>query len=291
MSAPLKPAGRRVAVVTGANKGIGLEIARGLLRELSDTTDVVLTARDVQRGEAAAQELRAAAGDAGERLVFRQLDLCDSASVDAFREWLGGAYDGLDCLVNNAGFAFKSAATEPFAQQAEETCAVNFVGTLRVCQALLPMLRPHARVVNVSSVAGASTILSPALRARVLAPELGVDELRCFVDEFIAAARAGSDELARQGWPATAYGVSKVAVSALTRIHARDFGGGRGGAGAGGVLINAMCPGWCKTDMAGHDRPPRTAAQGADTAVYLATLPIGALDNGKFFSDRHERKW
>ena len=55
MSAPLKPAGRRVAVVTGANKGIGLEIARGLLRELSDTTDVVLTARDVQRGEAAAQ--------------------------------------------------------------------------------------------------------------------------------------------------------------------------------------------------------------------------------------------
>ena len=160
-----------------------------------------------------------------------------------------------------------------------------------MCQALLPMLRPHARVVNVSSMAGTSTILSPALRARVLAPDISVEGLCRFVDDFITAARAGDDELARQGWPTTAYGVSKVAVSALTRIHARDFGNDTSSPGANGVLINAMCPGWCKTDMAGHSRPPRTAAEGADTAVFLATLPVGTLDNGKFFSDRLERKW
>ena len=291
MSAPINTAGRRVAVVTGANKGIGFEIVRGLLRELSDTTDVVLTARDVRRGEKATQELRAAAGNEARNLVFHQLDLCDTGSVDAFRQWLSDAYGGLDILVNNAGFAFKSAAIEPFAQQAEETCAVNFSGTLRVCQALLPMLRPHARVVNVSSMAGTSTILSPALRARVLAPDISVEELCRFIDEFITAAQAGGDELARQGWPTTAYGVSKVAVSALTRIHARDFGNDVSSPGANGVLINAMCPGWCKTDMAGHSRPPRTAAEGADTAVFLATLPVGTRDNGKFFSDRLERNW
>ena len=279
---------RRVLVVTGSNKGIGFEIVRALLRAQSAATDVVLTSRSAANGETAAAALRAEG--LGDALRVRPLDIEDDASVTALRDWLRDEYGGLDVLVNNAGFAFKNAATEPFAEQAEVTTAINFEGTLRVCDALLPLLRPHARVVNVSSMAGRSCILGAALRARVLSPTLDVAALKALVAEFVAAAREGTAALAAQGWPNTAYGVSKVAVSALTRIHARELGGTGAAGVSAGVLVNGCCPGWCATDMAGA-RAPRTAEQGAETPAFLAMLPHDATHNGKFFSDKAEHEW
>lgn len=92
----------RVALVTGANKGLGFGIARELCRQFSG--DVVLTARDAARGEAAVQQLQ------GEGLSprFHQLDIVDLQSIRALRDFLLTEYGGLDVLVNNAGIAFKS---------------------------------------------------------------------------------------------------------------------------------------------------------------------------------------
>lgn len=91
----------RVALVTGANKGIGLAIVRDLCRQFSG--DVVLTARDVARGQAAVQQLQAE----GLSPRFHQLDIDDLQSIRALRDFLRKEYGGLNVLVNNAGIAFK----------------------------------------------------------------------------------------------------------------------------------------------------------------------------------------
>lgn len=84
------------------------------------------------------------------------LDIDNINSILKFRDFIKSTHGGLDVLVNNAAIAFKMRATEPFSQQAEVTCRVNFFATMNCCNELFPLLRPGARVVNVSSSSGLS---------------------------------------------------------------------------------------------------------------------------------------
>jgi NAD(P)-dependent dehydrogenase (short-subunit alcohol dehydrogenase family) len=140
----------KVAVVTGANRGIGFVLCRLLAQE---GMIVVLGSRDEQRGAAAEATLRAEGLD----VVAQQLEVTDQASVDAFTAWLDGAYGRLDVLVNNAGIMpNKNPVLEATLEEAEVMWQVNALGPWRVCNALLPlMLRGGwGRIVNVSSEAG-----------------------------------------------------------------------------------------------------------------------------------------
>lgn len=87
---------------------------------------------------------------------FQKLDIDNTDSIIQFRDFIKSTHGGLDALVNNAATAFKMSAREPFSEQAEVTCRVNFFATLNCCNELFPLLRPHARVVNVSSSSGSS---------------------------------------------------------------------------------------------------------------------------------------
>ncbi|XP_073087491.1 carbonyl reductase [NADPH] 1 isoform X2 [Manis javanica] len=124
----------RVALVTGANKGIGFAISRDLCRQFPG--DVVLTSRDAARGQAAVQQLQAE----GLSPRFHLLDIEDPQSIRALRDFLLKEYGGLDVLVNNAGIAFKTNDSTPFHIQAEVTMKTNFFGTRDVCTELLPLL-------------------------------------------------------------------------------------------------------------------------------------------------------
>ncbi|KAF7284406.1 hypothetical protein GWI33_022192 [Rhynchophorus ferrugineus] len=106
---------RKIAVVTGGNKGIGFAIVRGLCEKFDG--DVYLTSRDVGRGESAVELLKCA----GHSLLYHQLDITDQKSVDSFKNHLISKYGGIDLLVNNAAIAFKNDSTEPFGLQARET--------------------------------------------------------------------------------------------------------------------------------------------------------------------------
>ncbi|TKC46402.1 hypothetical protein EI555_005952, partial [Monodon monoceros] len=127
----------RVALVTGANKGIGFAIVRDLCRQFPG--DVVLTARNTARGQAAVQQLQAE----GLSPRFHQLDIDDLQSIRALRDFLLKEYGGLDVLVNNAGIAFKTIDSTPFHIQAEVTMKTNFFGTQDVCTELLPLIKPR----------------------------------------------------------------------------------------------------------------------------------------------------
>ena len=240
MSNPGKPTQARIALVTGANRGIGFEVCRQLARA---GTKVILTARNADAGQ------RAAAALQRERLdvVFHPLDVIDAESATAARQWVEREFGRLDILVNNAGIDLDDGVSVFDVSPAlvQQTFDVNTVGPLRMCQAFVPLMRQqnYGRVVNVSS---------------------------------------GSGQLSSMGGTTAAYAMSKTALNALTRIVADEVS-------AYNIKVNAVCPGWVRTDMGGPNAP-RSLEEGADTIVWLALLPDDGPSGG-FFRDRKPVEW
>jgi NAD(P)-dependent dehydrogenase (short-subunit alcohol dehydrogenase family) len=172
-------ANQPVAVVTGANRGIGLEVCRQLAER---GNLVVLGSRDLQKGETAARALGLDA------VVARQLDVSDDESVRSAAEWIEGTLGRADVLVNNAAILYDTSnrGVDVSLDVIRAALETNLLGAWRTSQALLPLLErsPHARIVNVSSEGGslasmsggspAYSVSKAALNAltRVLAGEL-----------------------------------------------------------------------------------------------------------------------
>ena len=191
-----------VAVVTGSNKGIGLGIVRALCKKFDG--DVFLTSRDEGRGRAAVEDLE----KEGLKPKYHLLDICDEASVVKLRDFMKESYGGIDVLVNNAGIAFKNAATEPFGHQARVTLATNYWANKRACEILFPVLKPGARVVNVSSSAGylgnlgardGDKVKAEEIKKTLASPDLSVEDLDNLMKNFVETAEAGNHS--DHGWP------------------------------------------------------------------------------------------
>ena len=245
-----------VALVTGANKGIGYAVAQRL-GGLGMT--VLIAARDPRRGEVAAAALRAAGCDAHPI----RLDVTAPATIRAASALVADRFGRLDVLVNNAGISERPGGRgrqTPGAADLGVVRAVfetNFFGVIMVTDALLPLLRrsPAARIVNISSgTASLHHMTDPAH----------------YMSKLPAAA---------------AYPVSKTALNALTVQYAKALASDH-------ILVNAVAPGACATDFTKGlpYRVTRTAAQGAEIAVCLATTgPDGPT--GGFFDDDGPVPW
>ncbi|KAM9847393.1 carbonyl reductase [NADPH] 1 [Aulostomus maculatus] len=272
----------KVAVVTGSNKGIGLAIVRALCKQFQG--DVYLTARDVGRGQEAMESL----ASEGLKPLFHQLDINDLSSIATAAAFFKEKYGGVDVLVNNAGIAFKVADTAPFAVQAEVTLKTNFFATRDMLTHFLPLVKAGGRVVNVSSFVGSRTLkqCSPALQERFRSEDITEEELVGLMQRFVDVTQKGEHK--KDGWPETAYGVSKTGLTTLSMILARRLSKDRP---HDQVLLNACCPGWVRTDMAGP-KAPKSPDEGAETPVYLALLPAGATEpHGKFVSEKQVQAW
>uniref|UniRef100_A0A1B6CF00 carbonyl reductase (NADPH) n=1 Tax=Clastoptera arizonana TaxID=38151 RepID=A0A1B6CF00_9HEMI len=253
--------GSKIAVVTGGNKGIGYAIAKGLCKQFSGV--VYLTARDISRGTAAVKSLN----KLSLKPEFHQLDINDENSIKKFAHFIQEKHGGIDILVNNAAISYKKNATEPFGEQAEVTLRTNYFALLDVCHGLFPLLRPHARVVNMTSSGGClSRIPENKVRERFLRSDITEEDLSNLMKEFIEVSKKG--ENAKCGWGESAYVVSKVGVTALTFIQQRKFNLDP----KADIIVNCVHPGHVDTDMSSH-QGPLTPEQGAEAPLYLALLP------------------
>lgn len=231
---------KRVALVTGANRGIGFEICRQL--GASGYT-VVLTARDADKGARAVRTLRREGIEAHSRM----LDVTQPDSAREAAGFVAGELGRLDALVNNAAIAIDpDAVLETLDLDVmRRTLETNLLGVLACCQAFLPLMKQqgYGRIVNVSSGRGSFT-------------KLGA------------------------GGPC--YRISKTALNALTVILADEVK-------EHNILVNAVTPGWVRTRLGGM-KAPRSTAEGAEAAVWLAMLPDDG-PRGRFFKDREEFPW
>jgi carbonyl reductase 1 len=243
----------RTALITGANRGIGQQVARTLAK---DGWDVLVGARDRQKGDTAAARLRK---ETGGRLKGVELDVTSDASVATAAQKLRDGAIKLDALVNNAG-VYGSTARGPDA--AARTLETNFFGPLRVTLAMLPLLRDGATITNVTSGLGELANLDAVHRALLTDPALTRDAL---VEHIHAFVRAGGT-----GWGTDPYGVSKAALNALTRLFAAELA-------SRNIKVNATCPGWVRTDMGGRNAP-RSVEQGAASVLFgVTTTQTGGI--------------
>jgi NAD(P)-dependent dehydrogenase (short-subunit alcohol dehydrogenase family) len=259
---------QEAVLVTGANRGIGLEVCRQLSRA---GVRVLLTARDAASGEEAAATLRAQGLD----VSFEQLDVASHESIDALTVKLEREGQQLSGLVNNAAITLDGFNVNV----AERTLAVNFFGAWRVTERLLPLMEGHGRIVMVSSGAGELDGLPAHLRGR-FDPPSSKEAVAALAREFIEDVRSGQH--AKKGWPSSAYRVSKLSLNALTRLLAAELEGRH-------LRVNAVCPGWVRTRMGGASAP-RSVEEGADTVIWAAMLPPHGPTGG-FFRDRKLIPW
>ena len=223
---------KKIALITGANKGIGFETARQLGQE---GIAVLVGARDAKKGEAAAEKLRL------EKIEAQALtiDVSDEASIRKAAKRVESDYGRLDVLINNAGVMVDDEKKKPSEQSLEtwrKTFETNLFGLIATTQAFLPLLRKSeaGRIVNLSSILGSITF----------------------------HAKPGSPIYDSKSY--ASYNVSKSAVNAYTVQLAYELKDTK-------IKVNAAHPGWVKTEMGGEGATMELD-DGAKTSVALATL-------------------
>ncbi|UJR18840.1 hypothetical protein I4U23_021968 [Adineta vaga] len=268
---------KRVILVTGANKGIGLEVVKKLLEQSSlNTNDIILLgSRDMKRGQDAIQQL-----GSPPNVHLLQLDTSSKESIIAATNEIKQKYNGhLDILINNAAIAPRENTIEA----TRTAFATNYYGIKMLNEHLIPLIGKNGRIVNVASTVGqmVAYLFSKELQEKYTSPTLTTQELDGIVEDFLSAFESHNSE--RIGYsseiPFPAYTISKTALIALTRSQARKYFNDKS------VFIYAVCPGFCATDLNNHADGARSASLGADSILYLINTPTNELENGAFYLD------
>jgi carbonyl reductase 1 len=261
----------KVAIVTGANQGLGYALVEGLCRALGHDAAVYLTARSPASGEAAVRSLR----EQGLRPELLEVDVTVPSTLEGLAEVLRTKHGGVDIVISNA-----AARIEPEVApgaQVRRFIDTNNLGTTRVIRALGPLLKDGGRFLVVASSFGSLLKLPPTLRSRFDVGAMSLEDLDGVMLDYAAAVEQGTAEAA--GWPAWINVASKVGQVATMKVFAREM---RAGAERRDLLINAVCPGLVDTAASRPWFADMSSARSPDEAaidvLWLASLPQGTRE-------------
>ncbi len=263
---------RRVALVAGGTRGIGLALTDALAKEWDSDDTVYLTARKAGDGERAVGSL------AGSRAKVESLplDLADPDSSAELARSLASRHDGVDIAIMNGAFA--PAHDAPPERDARIMIETNNHGALRFLRAFVPLLRENGRIAVTASGFGLLKNMPENLRLRFDTRLHIADEIDRAMADYVVAAESG--RLADEGWPAWINIPSKVGQVAVTRAFAKAYAASP--ERKTGVLINAVCPGLTLTDATAglmdnvfKGRTAQTPEEAASHILWLLTLPPG----------------
>jgi NAD(P)-dependent dehydrogenase (short-subunit alcohol dehydrogenase family) len=267
----------RTVLVTGGNRGIGLEICRQL-DELGYF--VILGSRDIEKGEKASAAL-------SKNVIVTQLDVTNEDSIIGLFEFVNTTYGKLDVLVNNAGIGEQQNSNQNgILAKTKKILETNVYGARQINKVLIPFLRKTGVISRSTGAANAS----PENIRRVMETNFygALRMIQAFLPLLLNSENgriinvsSGMGELKSLTGYMPAYSLSKASLNALTIMLSNELKDT-------GIKVNAVCPGWVKTDMGGHNAP-LTVGQGADTIVWLATEK--EISTGKFYKNRNEIEW
>ncbi|PVV02963.1 hypothetical protein BB560_002568 [Smittium megazygosporum] len=271
----------RFIIVTGANKGIGYGIVKHLALDSKLPSKILLTSRDVKRGKDSLERVVSETKSnwhPDTSIEYHQLDITSESSVSDFSDFLSKQYGSqcIDILLNNAGYFDKKAALT--GENVETTLNINFFGTYKFTEKMLPLMKPHSRIIIVSSAMGKTGNLPPKLRDLYNSPNLTFDDVISTQKEFIKYAYEGTCN--ENGYPTTQpYSFSKAGINAYTRFLAS-----RVASDPRKIFVASCHPGHVRTDMGGSVAPI-SVDEGVKTPVFLANADWDEVypNSGQFY--------
>eukprot|EP00092_Neocalanus_flemingeri_P037144 GFUD01040432.1.p1 GENE.GFUD01040432.1~~GFUD01040432.1.p1 ORF type:complete len:328 (+),score=51.63 GFUD01040432.1:144-1127(+) len=276
----------KIAVVTGASRGIGYATAKELCSRLT-SANIYLTTRG-QTDDLNAL-IKQEVGDKGKMVEFHTMEVTDVDSMVEFRNMLRTRHGKIDILINNAGRYFEpSDISCDHHCQVKNTLAINYWGLKNICKAFFPMMNQKARIVNLSSHLGhLSLIPGEAIKTQLGDPHLTEQQLDSLILQYQEHCTALTNTYREVGWPESAYTVSKVAVNAYTRILQRQLEE----EGMESVVVNAIHPGSKHSRIV--QESALTDADGAKAVVSTAMLADPCYHpRGKFiWHDLKVKNW
>lgn len=267
---------KQVILVTGANRGIGFELVKKLAETTStDHTVILLGCRDLKRGAEAISRLQCPP-----HLHLLQLDVSSLESIIHARNTIIEKYGGhINIVINNAAIG----ALELTLETARKMFATNYYGIKLLNEYLFPLMKPNGRIINVASECGSILLseVTKSLQEKYTSTNLSMQELDNLVEEFISSIENQTFEILGYNPKSSylLYSVTKAAVLALTRVEARIYADERQ------ILILAVCPGFCATELNQNAPGGRPAALGADSILYAVQTIADELQNGGFYLD------
>lgn len=260
-------------IVTGANRGIGRKVVEELAKDSTGIHKVIMTSRNPQQGLQVQQEILETFS-CGDLLEYHQLDMLDPKSIRAFAEFIAGNYSPVDVLLNNAGVYFKEQCEY---DKAKDCIQTNLINLMELNQLLLPHFSEKGHIINVSSVLGSlQNIPGDQVKQALYSPELTLEGIKQLADDFLDSIK--NRTFAQRGWPACSYFASKALLNAYTRVISKEVG----------IRVNALHPGWVRTDMGGNSAT-KSIDEGAKTPLLL--IRHQGPETGTYWVDEARAEW
>lgn len=285
---------KKVIIVTGANRGLGAGIVESFCQQpkIKDKK-IIFACRDLNKGKAKIEELLSIYPSAKESLHLMELDLNCMKNIHNFTNKVIYDFKRVDILYNNAAIMNKHKNPVPEKEKRlkdiEETFQTNFFGMAELTENLIPSIQEGGQIIALST-ALAKLKFSKRLNDILLDENLTIQDLKILYEEYKNLFI--DDKISKSEWDDKnpiygCYNISKVFLNAYTILLKNRFSRvGRN------IKVNCVTPGWCKTDMGGIEAP-RTALKGAETCVWLESLPEEKNEelSGNLYFDKKKISW